>query len=366
MAVTRHTVAEPDGDRRLDRWFSERFPALAHGRLEKLLRTGQIRVNGKRVKAGYRLSPGEVIRVPPLEPATQEAVPPKPRTRKRAGRPAGSAQEDRRFLESIAVYRDASVLIVNKPAGLPVQGGTGQTRHLDVMLRHLAGAKEPPRLVHRLDKDTSGVMAIALTRQAAASLTAAFRSRDVRKLYWAVVVGAPARRRGIVDLALARRGGPGMERAIVAEHPETGILADDARRARTRFAVVDHAANRVSWLALLPLTGRTHQLRAHCQSLDTPILGDGKYGGSDAFVAGLPKRVHLHARRLIAPHPDGGWVDAEAAMPSHMVETFDTMGFDPNADTDPFEFGMPDAARMRKSGTARPPDDLKKLNPVRE
>ena len=344
MAVTRHTVAEPDGDRRLDRWFSERFPALGHGRLEKLLRTGQIRVDGKRVKAGHRLSPGEVIRVPPLEPATQGAAPPL-RNRKPAGPPAGSAQEDRRFLDSIALYRDDAVLILNKPAGLPVQGGTGQTRHLDAMLPHLAGAKEPPRLVHRLDKDTSGVLAVALTRQAAAALTAAFRGREVRKLYWAIVVGAPARRRGYIDLALARRGGPGTERAVVAEDPETGEMADDARRARTRFAVIDHAANQVSWLALLPLTGRTHQLRAHCRALDTPILGDGKYGGGGAFVTGLPKRVHLHARRLVVPHPAGGRIDAEAELPPHMVETFDTMGFDSHADTDPFELGTLRAAR---------------------
>ena len=336
MGVTRHRVAEPDGDRRLDRWFSERFPALGHGRLEKLLRTGQIRVDGKRVKAGHRLSPGEVIRIPPLEPEAQAA---KPRNRNPPGRPAGSAQESRKFLDSIALYRDDAVLILNKPAGLAVQGGTGQTRHLDAMLRHLAGAREPPRLVHRLDRDTSGVLAVALTRQAAAALTAAFRGRDVRKLYWAVVVGAPARRRGFVDLALARRGGPGAERAVVAEDPETGERAGGARTARTRFAVVDHAANRVSWLALLPLTGRTHQLRAHCRALGAPILGDGKYGGSGAFVSGLPKQVHLHARRLIAPHPAGGWIDADAGLPPHMIETFDTMGFDPNADADPFGFG---------------------------
>ena len=333
MAVTRHIVAERDGGRRLDRWFAEHFPSLAHGRLEKLLRTGQIRVDGRRVRAGHRLSPGEAIRVPPLEPA------PEARNRSSAGRSAGSARESRAFLDSIVLYRDDAVLILNKPAGLPVQGGTGQTRHLDAMLPHLAGAGEPPRLVHRLDKDTSGVLAIALTRQAAAALTAAFRSREVRKLYWAIVAGAPARRRGLVDLALAKRGGSGAERAIVAEDPETGGKADDARKARTRFAVVDHAAGEVSWLALLPLTGRTHQLRAHCRALGTPILGDGKYGGRGAFIAGLPKQVHLHARRLIAPHPAGGWIDAEAELPPHMAETFDTMGFDPNADTDPFDFG---------------------------
>ncbi len=338
MTVTRHTVTEPDSDRRLDRWFSERFPALGHGRLEKLLRTGQVRVDGRRVKAGHRLTAGEVIRIPPLDPATRQTAA-TPWNRKPAGRPAATARADREFLDSIALYRDDAVLILNKPAGLPVQGGTGQTRHLDAMLQNSAGAGEPPRLVHRLDKDTSGALVVALTRQAAAALTAAFRSREVRKLYWTVVVGAPARRRGLIDLALARRGGSGAERAVVAEDPETGEKAGDARSARSRFAVVDHAANRVSWLALMPLTGRTHQLRAHCRALGTPILGDGKYGGREAFLAGLPKQVHLHARRLIAPHPAGGWIDAEAELPSHMVETFDTMGFDPKADTDPFDLG---------------------------
>ena len=335
MPVTRHTVAEADGDQRLDRWFRQNFPQLGHGRLEKLLRTGQVRVDGKRVKAGHRLASGAVIRVPPLETASQDGAAPK----RRKERSAGSSKEDREFLESIALYRDDAVLVLNKPAGLPVQGGSGQTRHLDGMLRNLTRSGEPPRLVHRLDKDTSGVMAVALTRQAATALTAAFRGREVRKLYWAVVVGAPARRRGFIDLSLAKRSGPAGERAVVAADEETGAKAGDARTARTRFAVIDHAANRVTWLALMPLTGRTHQLRAHTGAIGTPILGDGKYGGSGAFLTGLPRRVHLHAQRLIAPHPAGGWIDAEAALPPHMAETFDTMGFDPQADTDPFEFG---------------------------
>ena len=335
MAVTRHTVAEPDGDRRLDRWFAERYPALAHGRLEKLLRTGQIRVDGKRVKAGHRLSPGEVIRIPPLAPALREAPPAK----RPKGRPAGSAKDDRDFLDSIALYRDDAVLVLNKPAGLPVQGGTGQTRHLDGMLQSLTRSGEPPRLAHRLDRDTSGVIAVGLTRQATAALAAEFRGREARKLYWAVAVGTPARRRGFIDLALAKRAGPAGERTVVGKDAETGRKDDDARTAQTRYAVIDHAANRVTWLALMPLTGRTHQLRAHCPAIGAPILGDGKYGGSDAFIAGLPKQVHLHARRLIAPHPAGGWIDAEAELPPHMTETFDTMGFDLHADTDPFEFG---------------------------
>ena len=335
MPVTRHTVAETDGDQRLDRWFRQKFPELGHGRLEKLLRTGQVRVDGKRVKAGHRLFPGQVIRIPPLEPAFQDAV----SARRPKERPAGSVREDRDFLESIALYRDDAILVLNKPAGLPVQGGSGQIRHLDGMLQSLRRSGEPPRLVHRLDKDTSGVIAVGLTRQATSALAAAFRGRGVRKLYWAVVVGTPERRRGFIDLALAKRAGPAGERAVVREDAGTGRKADDARSARTRYAVIDHAANQLAWLALMPLTGRTHQLRAHCPAIGTPILGDGKYGGGDAFVAGLSRKVHLHAQRLIAPHPAGGWIDVEAALPPHMSETFDTMGFDSRADTDPFGLG---------------------------
>lgn len=335
MPVTRHTVAETDGDQRLDRWFRQKFPDLGHGRLEKLLRTGQVRVDGKRVKAGHRLSPGQVIRIPPLGPALQDAVPAK----RSKERPAGSVREDREFLESIALYRDDAILVLNKPAGLPVQGGSGQVRHLDGMLQSLRRSGEPPRLVHRLDKDTSGVIVVGLTRQATSALAAAFRGREMRKLYWAVVVGTPERRRGFIDLALAKRAGPAGERAVVGEDAGTGRKSDDARSARTRYAVIDHAANQLTWLALMPLTGRTHQLRAHCPAIGIPILGDGKYGGSDAFVAGLSRQVHLHAQRLIAPHPAGGWIDVEAVLPPHMSETFDTMGFDARADTDPFGLG---------------------------
>ena len=332
MPVTRQTVTEPDGGQRLDRWFRQHFPALGHGRLEKLLRTGQVRVNGKRVKAGHRLSAGEEIRVPPLDPVEREAATANRQTK----RQAGSAQEDRRFLESITLFRDETVLILNKPAGLPVQGGSGQSRHLDGMLQNLTRSSESPRLVHRLDKDTSGVITIGLTRQAAAALASAFRGREVRKLYWAVAVGTPARRRGVIDLSLAKRGGPAGERVVVGDDAETGAKAANARAAQTRFAVIDHAANQVTWLGLLPLTGRTHQLRAHTAAMDAPILGDGKYGGSDAFVTGLSRQLHLHARRLIVPHPSGGWIDAEAVLPPHMADTFETMGFDPRDDTDPF------------------------------
>ncbi len=335
MPVSHHTVAETDSDQRLDRWFRQKFPTLGHGRLEKLLRTGQVRVDGKRVKAGHRLAPGAVIRVPPLDSALQDAAAAK---RPKEG-PAGSTKEDREFLESIALYRDDAILVLNKPAGLPVQGGSGQRRHLDGMLQSLTRSGEPPRLVHRLDKDTSGVVAVGLTRQATSALAAAFRGREVRKLYWAVTVGTPARRRGFIDLALARRSGPAGERAVVGQDAETGRKADDARAARTRYAVIDHAGNQVTWLALMPLTGRTHQLRAHCPAIGAPILGDGKYGGSGAFVAGLPRQVHLHAQRLIAPHPAGGWIDVEAALPPHMSETFEALGFDLRADTDPFGLG---------------------------
>jgi len=335
MPVTQHTIAEPDSDQRIDRWFKHRYPGLGHGRLEKLLRTGQIRVDGKRVKAAHRLAVGETIRIPPMDD-TAKASGPKQATPRRHHR---NTRADRDQIEAMTIYRDDAVLILNKPPGLPVQGGSGQKDSLDDMLRSLTRSGEPPRLVHRLDKDTSGVLAVGLTRKAANALATAFRGRDVRKLYWAIVVGTPARRRAFIDLSLAKRGGAGGERVIIAEDAETGEKTDDAQHARTRYAVIDHAANQVTWLALMPLTGRTHQLRAHATAIGTPILGDGKYGGREAFVTGLSKKLHLHAQRLVAPHPNGGWIDADAPLPPHMAETFDTLGFDPRDDGDPFELG---------------------------
>lgn len=319
-AVRTLSVAEDEAELRLDRWFRRHFPGLAHGRLEKLLRTGQIRVDGRRAKAGLRLAPGQAIRIPPAV----EAAPAPPGTD-----PPAVSRQDRATLEAAVLYRDDWVIALDKPPGLAVQGGTGQSRHLDAMLEALRfDAAEPPRLVHRLDKDTSGVLLLGRSREAAKRLAEAFRSREARKLYWAAVAGVPEPPEGRIDLALAKGGGAGREK-----------MREDAaegRRAVTRYKVIDALGETAAWLALMPLTGRTHQLRAHCAALGTPILGDGKYGGRKAFAAGgaLSKRLHLHARAISLPHPVGqGLLEVTAPLPPHMAETWAFLGFDEAAES---------------------------------
>jgi 23S rRNA pseudouridine955/2504/2580 synthase len=315
------TVRPEDGAGRLDRWFRRHYPALGHGRLEKLLRTGQVRVDGKRARAGDSVSPGQAIRVPPLaEPPMRSITAPARQVR----------PQDEGLLRQLVLYRDASAIVLNKPAGLAVQGGTNTGRHVDGLLDTLRfDLDERPRLVHRLDKDTSGVLLIARHAAAAAFFTRAFREKTTRKTYWAAVVGLPELPQGRIDLALAKRAGPGGERVQADD--------EDGKSAVTYYRVMDRAGDRVSWLALLPITGRTHQLRAHCAALGTPIMGDVKYGGSAAHLAGIvaARGLHLHARTLAIPSPEGGTLRVTAPLPPHMRETWDLLGFagDPG---DPF------------------------------
>jgi 23S rRNA pseudouridine955/2504/2580 synthase len=321
-------VAPEEADLRLDRWFRRHFPMLGHGRLEKLLRTGQVRVDGKRARSNTRLLAGQAVRVPPLdaEPApASEARPPA-----RPSRAATAAWErEAEALRRAVLYRDADMLAIDKPAGLAVQGGPGLERHVDAMLDALRfDADERPRLVHRLDKDTSGVLLLARHARAAAELTEAFRHKDVRKLYWAAVVGVPKPAQGRIDLALSKRPGRAGER----------VAADaEGKRAVTFYRVVDHAGKQAAWLALMPLTGRTHQLRAHCAAIGTPILGDGKYGASAAFLPGkeLPRQLHLHARAVELPRPDGRVIRVTAPLPPHMAATWRFFGFESVADAEP-------------------------------
>ncbi len=314
-------IKDDEADLRLDRWFRRHFPTLQHGRLEKLLRTGQIRVDGKRAKANVRLVPGQSIRIPPgIEKGTAE----------HSERPP-VRESDARFVQSLVIHRDADVVAINKPPGLAVQGGTGTTRHLDGMLDALRfGADERPRLVHRLDRDTSGVMLLARSARAAAQLSEAFRSKSARKIYWALVAGVPRPAQGKIDLALAKEGGPAGER-VAAD--------DDGKRAITLYSIMDRIGDKAAWLALLPLTGRTHQLRVHCaEALGTPVVGDRKYGGDRADLPGqeIGRQMHLHARTLVLPHPAGGILAVTAPLSDHMRATWDFFGFDPNAKDDPF------------------------------
>lgn len=325
-AVQSLTVSADEADLRLDRWFKRRFPALGHGRLEKLLRTGQVRVDGKRAKASLRLAEGQVVRVPPTAtlPAASASFVDR-------GPPPVSAA-DMAFVRSLVIHRDADVIALNKPPGLAVQGGTGTHRHLDGMLDALRfDAEERPRLVHRLDRDTSGVLLLARNARAAAKLAAAFRGKTARKLYWALVAGMPRPARGKIDLPLAKEAGPAGER--MARDDEAG------QRAITLYATVDTAADRAAWLVMWPLTGRTHQLRVHAvEGLGLPIVGDGKYGGQAAFLTGsVSRKLHLHARSIALPHPSGqGQLAVTAKLPPHMAETWALFGFDPDKDIDPF------------------------------
>ncbi len=306
------TVTEDESDIRLDRWFRRHFPVLTQGMIQKLCRTGQIRVDGKRAEAATRLRPGQVIRVPPLP----SSPPPPPSVPLDAG--------TMRELEGMVVYMDDALIVLNKPHGLPVQGGPGIIRHLDGMMDGFRqGAADKPRLVHRLDMDTSGLLLLARTPGVAAKLAAAFRSRHVRKTYWAVVAGRPTPQEGTLDLPLVKFGGlRGGERVAVAERGEEG-----STHALTEYRTLDAAGRKVAWLELCPLTGRTHQLRVHCVALGAPIVGDRMYGGETAHMEGLADKLHLHARALSLPHPYGGTLELEADIPAHMRETFRAMGF---------------------------------------
>lgn len=318
--VETRIVAPDEAEQRLDRWFKRRYPGLGHGRLEKLLRTGQIRVDGKRAKANTRLEAGQAIRIPPIEgegDGTTKSAYVKPT-------PLSVPDAEAEALRAAVLFRDAQVLALNKPPGLAVQGGPKQAKNLDALLDLLRfGADERPRLVHRLDRDTSGVLLLARTLVAARALTGAFKQDAARKLYWALVAGRPPKPRGLIRLALDKRGGSGGEKVRVDEA---------GKRAETRYATVA-AAKGVTWLLLKPLTGRTHQLRVHCAALGCPILGDGKYGGKAAFPERLqlPKTIMLHACELAVPHPDDGTtLRVRAPLPPDRLAVWRQLGLDPD------------------------------------
>ncbi len=337
-------VTNDEADQRLDRWFRRRFPHVGQGRIEKMCRKGEIRVDGGRVKAATRLAAGQVVRIPPLPDSDLP---------ERSPRKKPVSDSDREMLQSAVVYRDDHILALNKPAGLPVQGGSKQTRHLDGMSEALRfGYDENPRLVHRLDKDTSGVLIMARTRRVAASLTEAFRHRDTRKIYWAAVAGVPNPRMGTIRYALVKAPGHGRhgegEKMLCIDPRHVGDFPD-AKRATTDYAVISALGRRAAWCALIPITGRTHQLRAHMAETGHPIVGDGKYGGSgqenlgDGWGAQLggeiSRKLHLHARSLSLTHPvTGNDLTLIADMPDHMARTWDTLGWDAGeAPLDPFE-----------------------------
>lgn len=324
--VEKKRVAPGEDGMRLDRWFAAHYPALGHVRLQKLLRKGQVRVDGGRVKANTRLADGQEVRIPPL-PADEAA----PARKQLHARPLSA--DDARFVQSLVIHRDADLIALNKPPGLAVQGGSATSEHLDRLLDALKfDAPERPRLVHRLDKDTSGVLLLARSREAASRLGRCLKHRGARKLYWALVTGVPKTAAGEIKLALVKRGGRGDERVHPADSGDP-----DAKPAITRYAVLERAGTRLAWLAMIPVTGRTHQLRAHAAAIGHPIVGDGKYGGADAHPAGeIARKLHLHARRIVIPHPRGGMFDISAPLPQHMEKAWRLFGFDPHETREPF------------------------------
>jgi 23S rRNA pseudouridine955/2504/2580 synthase len=301
---------------RLDRWLRRILPDVPYGQLAKWLRTGQIRVDGRRAKPGQRLSEGQTVRLPPVS-----ALAKKPAT---VASPAAAITVDpaqAAELQARVLFRDDAIIALNKPSGLAVQGGSKTPRHLDGMLDALRfDGPERPRLVHRLDKDTSGVLLLARNAVTARQLTAQFREHDVVKVYWALVAGVPTPNEGQVDIALLKTPGQGGEKMRPAQ--------EGGQSAITRYAVVEQAGQRVAWLSLSPLTGRTHQLRVHCTVLGTPIVGDGKYGGTEAFIPGMSNKLHLHARSVTFPHPiTGKRMHIVAPLGDHCAESWATLGF---------------------------------------
>ncbi len=318
--VENRSVSSGEDGMRLDRWFKTHHPDIPHSRLEKLLRTGQVRVDGGRVKASTRLEAGQIVRVPPL-PASAPIAP------KHA-----LSKADRDFLASITLYEDDDLMVLNKPSGIAVQGGTKTAHHLDRLLEGLGdGPETRARLVHRLDRDTSGVLIVAKRRAVAAKLGREFQTRTVRKIYWAIVKGVPKPPQGKVEAALVKAAGPEGDRVRKARPGEQ----ERAQSAVTYYAVVDRAGQAVSFVSLKPVTGRQHQLRAHMAIIGHPILGDDKYHGDQDMPEGIDNRLHLHARRISFPHPSGeGVVDVTAPLPEHMARSFAAFGFGEKAASD--------------------------------
>lgn len=321
-AVQNIAVGEDDGEVRVDRWFKRRFPALTQGQIEKMLRTGQVRVDGARVKANDRLAPGQVVRVPPLPAAAPKAT-------------SGLRKQDEDFVRALVIFKDADVIVLNKPAGLAVQGGTKTARHLDALLGGLRFERDDtPKLVHRLDRDTSGCLALARHPRAAAALAAAFRARDTDKIYWAIVAGRPHPADGELRSWMRKAPGP----ADADRETMVRCLQQDegAVHAVTQYSVLSDAGGKASWVALKPVTGRTHQLRFHMAEHGHHILGDVKYRSDREGPRGLAKGLMLHARALKLPHPTKGELKVEAPLPPHMAAAFETLGFSVKEAKNPF------------------------------
>ncbi|ATE63205.1 RluA family pseudouridine synthase [Rhizorhabdus dicambivorans] len=313
------TVADDDDGIRLDRWFKRHMADTSFNIVSRWARTGQLRVDGKRAAPGDRIEAGQIIRVPPAEVAAAATA---AKTQRPAKPRAPLSAEETELAQSMVIHRDKAAIVLNKPPGLATQGGTKTEVHVDRLLDALTfEAEGRPKLVHRLDKDTSGVLLVARNARAAGHFAKAFSSRTARKIYWAIVTGVPSIEDGMIELPIAKQPGTGGEKMHVDEK--------EGSPARTRYRVIERAGNRACWVELQPYTGRTHQLRVHMAAIGHPIVGDGKYGGAEAFLSGtISRKMHLHARRLRVDHPDGGQIDMRAELPEHFAETLRNLGFE--------------------------------------
>jgi len=308
--VIERTVKEEDDDIRLDRWFKRHYPALTHGLLEKALRKGEIRIGKKKSKAADRVLTGQVIEIKCKMPDNDRKAEARALTSK-------YSLEDAQMLQEAVLYKDADIIVINKPPGLAVQGGSGITKSVDSLLDALRfEAKERPKLVHRLDRDTSGVLVLARSAKVATRLMHAFSKKEAEKIYWALVKGVPEIQQGKIDLPLAKQEDGDIEKV--------GIDEEDGKRAVTFYRVIERLGKTLAWMELMPVTGRTHQLRVHMATIGHPILGDGKYGAREAFIDGmeLSRKLHLHAHRIIIP----SIVDVTAPLPKHMKNSWATLG----------------------------------------
>jgi 23S rRNA pseudouridine955/2504/2580 synthase len=321
--VQQRQVNDDEDGMRLDRWFATHFPQLGFGRLQKLIRNGEVKVDKAKVTTNTRLAPGQTVRIPPIDD---------PDTVK----PVKINNGDAEFLRGLILYEDDDIYVFNKPHGLAVQGGSGTKRHLDGILKSLPNAKgEAPRLVHRLDRDTSGCLVVAKTKAAASHFGTVFRSRSARKIYWAIVAGNPHPQQGEISCFLARQSTADGEQMVIVKNGTPG-----AQHSMSYYSTTDTASRRFAWVTLKPVTGRTHQLRVHMAQLGTPIIGDPRYFNIENWqgAPGLSEGLHLHARRIAIPLRNGKRLDISAPLPPHMRASFETLGFDPDrydVSTDP-------------------------------
>ncbi|UZK70828.1 RluA family pseudouridine synthase [Sphingomonas sp. S1-29] len=338
--VRQFTVNAEDDGIRLDRWFKRHLPDTSFNLVSRWARTGQLRVDGARATPGDRVLSGQAIRVPPADPA--RPVAPRATPQRVALTP-----EEAAFAQSLVIHMDEQALVLNKPPGLATQGGTKTNEHVDRLLDGLWYEHEGrPKLVHRLDKDTSGALLIARTARAATLFAKNFSNRSAKKIYWALVVGVPEIHDGVIELPLAKQPGSGGEKMHVDE--------EEGAPAKTRYRVIERAGNRAAWVELQPYTGRTHQLRVHLAAIGHPIVGDGKYGGQEAFLTGgISRKMHLHARRIRIDHPEGGKLDVTAPLPTHIAESIDMLGFDVSKGDVLIDSGPPPSTREEKKQKAR-------------